>query len=61
MWPIYICFRDMEHIFIKTTNTLKASGTPTKEVDGDECILLTALYTKANGSMIREMGKECCD
>ena len=55
-----IC-RAMAPTFMQMTNIMRGSGMQTKEVAGDECIMLMDLFMKENGMMINGMDKECLD
>jgi len=51
----------MALIIMQTRIIMKVNGTMGKDVVGEECIMQTVTFTKANGSMIWDMETECYD
>lgn len=49
----------MELISTHIMNTMKGSGMQTSGVAGEECIIQMGQFTRENGTITCEMGKEC--
>ena len=54
-------FRDTAQISIQRKSTTRESGTQTIAVVGGACTMLMVASMKGNGTMTREVVKECLD